>query len=104
MKSKRGYRGRTTTMARSPTGQIIERRGKSGTVYALRFRAYGRREYVTLGGSKDGWTRKTAEEELDRTLAAVKLGVWQPPKPLPVHEPKADPTFHEFASEWLEMR
>ena len=36
-------------MARTPTGQILKRRGKRGTVYALRFRALGERRYLTLG-------------------------------------------------------
>jgi hypothetical protein len=73
-------------VSRPATGQVLERRGKRGKVYALRFRAYGRREYVTLGATEDGWTLKAAEEELERTLAAVKLGVWQPPKPQPIIE------------------
>ena len=44
--------------------------------FALRFRADGRRHYLTLSAT----TRVKAEEELEKTLAAVKLGVWQPPR------------------------
>ena len=41
-------------MSRPATGQVLERKGKSGTTYALRFRAYGRRQYVTLGTRDEG--------------------------------------------------
>ena len=34
-------------MPRKPTGQIIEQRSAAGTTFALRFRAYGERRYVT---------------------------------------------------------
>jgi hypothetical protein len=71
---------------RKPTGQVVERERKHGTVYALRFRAYGRREYETLGSTRDGWTRKLAEEELERRLAEVKLGLYIPPE----REPAGD--------------
>lgn len=92
-------------MARPPTGQVIEKRTSRGLVFALRFRAYGERRYVTVGTDRDGWTRKAADDELERTLAAVKLGLWQPPAATVVAEtPKAEPTFHEFASEWLAAR
>jgi hypothetical protein len=43
-------------VARPATGQVVERDGKRGITYALRVRAYGRREYITLGGSWEGWT------------------------------------------------
>ncbi len=36
----------------------------------------------------------------ENVLADVRRGIWQPPKREPV-EPTPDPTFHEFASEWL---
>jgi hypothetical protein len=42
-------------------GQVLERCRKGGTIYALRFRAYGERHYVTLGGVAEGWTRSRAE-------------------------------------------
>ena len=34
----------------------------------------------------------------------MRRGIWQPPDPAPVEEPRHEPTFHEFASEWLEAR
>lgn len=92
-------------MARKPTGQVIERRRQRGTVFAIRFRAYGRREFVTLGCSSDGWSRKRAEEELANVLADVRRGIWQPPiVEQRDAEPVAEPTFHEFASSWLSNR
>jgi len=90
-------------MARKATGQIIERESKRGRTYALRLRAYGKREFVTLGTAEEGWTRAQAEERLRHTLADVERGIWKPPEPI-VEEPRPEPTFHEFASEWLEGR
>jgi integrase len=88
-------------MARSPTGQIIERHGKRGRSFGIRFRAYGRRHYLTL----DVATHVEAEAELKRTLAAVELGIWQPPRPQPlVEEIEEEPTFHVFSSRWFEQK
>ena len=87
-------------MARKATGQVIAPKGKQKS-WALRFRAYGKRRWVTLG--KEGWTRQRAEAELERILAEVKLGIWQPARTEPAEgEPPPEPTFHEFASEWME--
>jgi hypothetical protein len=61
-------------MAKRATGEVIERERKSGRVFALRFRAYGRRHFVTLGGAGDGWTRQKAEVELRHVLADVERG------------------------------
>jgi len=65
-------------MARQATGAVLEREGKRGRTYALRFRAYGRREYLTLGGTDDGWTRARAELELENVLADVRRGLGEP--------------------------
>jgi integrase len=74
-------------------------------MFALRFSAYGQRQYVTLGSDAEGWTRKQAEDELERTLAQVKLGLWQPPRPEPAAKVEAEePSFHVLASEWVERR
>jgi integrase len=91
-------------MARPATGQVIEPTGRAPS-WALRFRAYGERRYVTLGKSEDGWTRERAEAELRHVLADVERGIWQPSEPLPAPQAPAEtPTFHVFASEWLEGR
>jgi integrase len=92
-------------MSRPATGQVVERRGKRGRVFALRFRAYGERRYLTLGTAEEGWTPAKAEAERANILADVRRGIWQPPRPQPIiEEPRAEPTFHEFASEWLETK
>jgi len=74
-------------------------------VYALRFRAYGRRRYLTLGTAHEGWTEGRARDELENVLADVRRGIWREPEPEPVvEEPRREPSFHEFASEWLAGR
>ncbi|MCW3020345.1 MAG: integrase family protein [Solirubrobacterales bacterium] len=89
-------------MARPATGQVLtDKRGGSRT-FALRFRAYGRRHYITLGSATDGWTQTRAELELQNVLADVRRGLWRPPTPAPTPQPAPDPTFHAFASQWYE--
>jgi integrase len=90
-------------MAPRPTGEVIERERERGRVFALRFRAYGRRQFVTLGGVDEGWTRQKAEAELRHVLADVERGLWTPGVGRTAEAPKS-PTFHEFASAWLEAR
>jgi hypothetical protein len=71
--------------------------------FALRFRAYGTRQYLTLGTK--GWTRQRAEEELANLLADVRRGIWRPAEPAAhVELPATEPTFHVFASEWVAGR
>lgn len=90
-------------MPRASTGQVIEKTTRRGVVLALRFRAYGERQYVRLGTTGEGWTRERAEVALANVLADVRRGIWQPPRPEPLVEaPPRDPSFHEFASEWLD--
>jgi integrase len=91
-------------MPRASTGQVVVRERKDGRVFALRFRAYGERQYVTLGTDAEGWTPKRAEDALRHTLADVERGIWQRARPAPAPEPEKDPTFHEFASEWFEAK
>jgi len=67
-------------MASRSKGEVKVREWKSGRGYALRFRAYGERQYVTLGFERDGWDREKAEEELQNILADVRRGLWVPPK------------------------
>jgi len=67
-------------MAARAKGEVLERDWKSGRGYALRFSAYGEREYLTLGFERDGWTYERAEEELENILADVRRGIWVSPK------------------------
>jgi len=86
-------------MPPAPTGHIIRR--PSGA-WALRFRAYGQRRYVTLGTSSEGWTRRTAHTELQNILADVRRGIWCPVEPEPVRPRQIDRVFGEFATKWFE--
>ena len=90
-------------MARAANGQVVERASGRGTTYALRFRAEGRRHFVTLGARDDGWTRERADTELQNILADIRRGIWKPVSRVPTAA-GLDPTFHEFASEWLASR
>jgi len=85
-------------MARKPTGAVVEHEGRDGRSYrALRFTAYGKRRYLSLGPV----TSEEAERELRHVLADVERGTWQPAaavEPPPEAEPV--PTFHEFAEQW----
>jgi integrase len=87
-------------MARPPTGQVVERKGKRGTSYGLRFRAYGKRHYVTAAATN----RQAAEVELANVLADVRRGIWQPPEKQVAASPIEERTFHVFSSEWLDGR
>lgn len=89
-------------MPRPATGQVLYDTRRAEPVYALRFRAYGKRQYLTLGSKQEGWTQKKAEQELQNVLADVRRGIWQPPTPAPTPATDSDPTFHEFASQWYE--
>jgi integrase len=81
----------------------VDRRRRSPT-YGLRFRAYGRREYVALGTAAEGWTRAKAQTELQNTLADVRRGIWRPAVVEVVEPPREVPAFHMFASEWFERQ
>ena len=90
-------------MPRKATGQIIAPKGKQRS-FAIRFTAYGKRRFVTLGRPEEGWNRQRAEAELRHVLADVERGIWRPVERAPRHEVRDEPTFHEFASEWLQNR
>jgi integrase len=66
----------------------------------LRFTAYTKRQYVTLGNAEQGWTKAKAELELQNTLADVRRGIWRRPVREVVQEPAEAQTFHEYALEW----
>ena len=83
------------------TGQVLELDRKGGRTFALRFRAYGKRRYLTLGTADEGWSRRKADDELANVLADVRRGVWTPYELPQVKEPVPAPTFHMYASEWL---
>jgi integrase len=87
-------------------GQVLHRRAKGGWRWAIRFNAYGRRRYLTLGRDADGWTRRRAEEELANVLADVRRDLWVEPGRGGRRRKrrKADPLFGPFATGLLEER
>jgi integrase len=89
-------------MPRPATGQIVEDNRGPNPAFALRFHAYGNREYVSLGTAEEGWTRGKAHKELQNILADVRRGIWKPPEPKPATAIERDPLFHAFASTWFE--
>jgi integrase len=101
-------------VARPATGRVEPEKLADGTfAFRLRFRAYGKRENVTLHERRDcdcdckgGWTERTAELELSNLLARIQAGVWERPKPKPVIEKTFTemPLFDEFASYWLKAK
>ena len=88
-------------MAGRSEGQVLERHWKSGRGYALRFRAYGERQYLTLGLETEGWTRRRAERELADVMADVRRGLWVPPPRgrgvVEERSPETMPSFGDFA-------
>jgi hypothetical protein len=53
------------------SGQVIEKQTREGRA-ALRFRAYGERQYVTLRSERDGWSRQRADQELRHVMADLE--------------------------------
>jgi len=69
---------------RKKEGEVIVRITKKGRKFALRFRAYGKRRYVTLGYEGEGdppLDDERAGEILDDTLADVRRKLWVAPSP-----------------------
>jgi integrase len=85
-------------MPRQATGKVIEHIGKDRHTYrALRFTAYGKRRYVTLGTV----SHEDAEIQLRAVLSEVERGVWQPLEAVAVpDEAEPVPTFHLYAEQW----
>lgn len=93
-------------MPRKPTGQVVVKHHQRGKTFALRFRVAGERQYVTLGTEADGWTPARAQQELDDTMARVRLGILRPPARAggDFGEQAAaapSPFFRDYAEGWL---
>ena len=91
-------------MSRPASGSILTPGGKRKS-WALRFRAYGKRRFVSL---PDCMSREEAERELRHILADVERGIWRPAKKAPLApEPSqvadGDPLFCDFAAGWVEL-
>jgi integrase len=90
-------------------GNVLERPSAKGSkIFALRFQAYGRRHYITLGSPEEGWTRRLADEELEVIRAQVGRGVWVAPPPRRRGRPGGGPgmvaIFGQFARERIDER
>jgi integrase len=87
------------------TGSVVVRKRATYTSYALRFRAYGERQFITIGTSADGMTEKLAREELANVLTDVRRGVWKHPDKIAAEQKAAEvPTFHVAATKWFEAK
>ena len=62
------------------------------------------RRFVRHYATTTAATREEAETELRHTLADVERDIWRPPVVSEPEPPKAEPTFHQFSSEWLAAR
>src|SRR3954463_10020168 len=100
-------------MARAATGSVIVQTLADGTrAFQLRFRADGRREHETLHerracpcGCGGGWSERTAAVELENILSRVRAGVWRKREVVATADvATAMPTFHEYASAWLQSK
>ena len=100
---------------RIASGNVTLRLLADGTrAYELRFNAGAKRESITLHerpecdcGCGGGWNERAARRELSDVLARVRVGVWEREvaRPRAVSEARAEvPTFHEYASQWLQRR
>jgi integrase len=85
-------------MARKATGAVVAHVAADGNTYrSLRFTAYGKRRFVSLGAVSEA----EAQRRLRHVMADVERGVWQPPQAVePPIEPEPIPTFDEYAADW----
>jgi hypothetical protein len=100
---------------RAPQGSVRARQLADGSrMFELRFLANGKRESVVLHERPDcecgcggGWDERAARRELSNVMARVRVGVWEPDKARSREaskKPETVPTFHEYASQWLDRR
>jgi len=103
-------------MAPLPTGTLLVRTlVDDSRAFYLRFRVGSRRERVILHersgcacGCGGGWDEPAARTELGNILARIRVGVWTPPERpsalATASEESAIPTFHVYASWWLQAK
>lgn len=94
-------------MARRPTGQLCRTRTKAGTTFGVRFRWQGKRRYRVIGYSQDGMNKRAAEREIERLMAALWSGGWEPAEDerrRPEREAAEAETFDAFATAWYLRR
>ena len=95
------------------SGNVVVKTLSDGTrVFKLRFRVQGQREMEVLHERRDckcgcggGWNERTAQIELENILAKVRAGVWRKREAARrAARHRGCPTFHEYASKWLENK
>jgi len=100
-------------MGRPATGTVLTTKLTDGTrKFRLRFVVGGERQDLILHerpgcecGCGGGWSQAAARTELGNVQARVRAGVYKRPQPLAMPElPAAVPTFHEYASSWLQAK
>jgi integrase len=69
--------------------------------YGLRVRANGERYWIPLGSEREGWNDRRAADRRDEIAKLIERGVWRPPGGFQLDPREKNPTFHEFASDWL---
>lgn len=96
---------------RDATGQLVERHGKRGTTWGVRFRLPdGRRSFTTVGRSWEGCDRREAERRASVVLAQARLGQWKTPEERVREREEREavrtqvPLFAPFAQTWLAER
>lgn len=90
-------------------GTVVRKATARGTTYALRVPWEGRKVWVPLGGSWEGWTEERVENERDHISRLIARGEWVPPRPAAkvAQAPDVDEqqaTFAVVASNWLHGR
>src|SRR3954447_2889011 len=87
-----------------PTGEVKKtwRKRDQQWRFSLQIWWQGERLWVPLGLEADGWNDYRAKLELENVMREVAAGVWRPPAAPPLDRNDRDPTFHEFATFWLD--
>ncbi|MEA2464564.1 MAG: integrase, partial [Acidobacteriota bacterium] len=100
-------------MGRPRAGSITSETLADGTrAFHLRFWVEGTREHETFHerrgctcGCAGSWTEGTAAIELENVQARVRAGVWRKRQaPEQISDPGEIPTFHTYASAWLDSK
>jgi integrase len=100
-------------LSRANTGTLTARTLADGTkTFYLRISVGGHREREILHerrrcdcGCGGGWTEATARIQLNNLVARAGAGVWRKREHKhPAAEPARCPTFHEYASYWLQAK
>jgi integrase len=99
-------------MARPKTGSVFEKPWADGETisHGAYFYAYGRREKVTFGTNRQGWSRRRAELEAEKIRQQIERETWVPPRLQPRKDRQAqvmadlgvsvDESFRVFAKRW----